>query len=60
MGIRESMGDLADRARNALKDHGDEVVDEAGDKLDEKTAGRYEGQIDKGRSAAKEMIDKHL
>ncbi|GAA1778608.1 antitoxin [Luedemannella helvata] len=59
MGIK----DMADKAKDALKGHGDKadnVVEEAGDRVDEKTGGKYEGHVDKGQQAAKDAIEKNL
>jgi len=56
----DSMGDLADQAKDAVKGHEDEaekIVDAAGDKADEATGGKFEGQVDKGQDAAKDMLE---
>jgi hypothetical protein len=61
MGIKDSMGDMADKAKNALKGHGDQVdkgVDAAGDKIDQKTGNKFQDKVDKGQDAAKDAIKK--
>ena len=55
----EHMG-FMDKAKDALNDHGDKVdegIDKAADIADDKTGGKYSGQIDAGAEKAKEVVD---
>jgi hypothetical protein len=52
---------LMDKVRGMLGQHGDKVeqgIDKVGDVVDDKTGGKYAGQVDKAQDAAKEGIDK--
>jgi MT0933-like antitoxin protein len=56
----DSMDDLGDKAKDALEGHEDQaenVVEKAGDKADDMTGGKFEGQVDKGQDAAKDAIE---
>ncbi|MEU8566956.1 antitoxin [Streptomyces pathocidini] len=49
------------KADDAVRQHGDKIdkgVDTAAKKADEKTQGKYSGQIDTGRDKTKESIDR--
>jgi len=55
----DSMDDLGDKAKSAMEGHeeqADKAVDAAGDKVDEKTGGKYEEQVDKAQDAAKDKL----
>ncbi len=59
MGISDSMGDMVNKAKDAVSGHSDEadkVVDTAGDKADDMTKGKMKGAVDKGQDAAKDAI----
>lgn len=50
---------IFDKAKDALSEHKDKVdegVAKAGDLIDEKTDGKYAGQVDKGEAMAKERL----
>jgi MT0933-like antitoxin protein len=50
---------IFDRAKEALSGHGEQVeavIDKAGDFIDEKTEGKYAGQVDQGQQMAKEKL----
>jgi MT0933-like antitoxin protein len=52
---------LMDKVRGMLGQHGDKVeqgIDKVGDVIDDKTGGKYAGQVDKAQDAAKDGIDK--
>jgi hypothetical protein len=52
---------LMDKVRGMLGQHGDKVeqgIDKVGDVVDDKTGGKYAGQVDKAQDAAKEGVDK--
>ncbi len=52
---------IFDKAKDLLNEHGDKLapgVDKAGDMLDEKTGGKYAGQVDKGQELARERLAK--
>jgi MT0933-like antitoxin protein len=52
---------LMDKVRGMLGQHGDKVeqgIDKVGDVVDDKTGGKYAGQVDKAQDAAKDGIDK--
>ena len=49
------------KAEDLARQHGDKIdkgVDTAAQKADEKTQGKYSGQIDTGRDKAKESMDR--
>lgn len=50
---------IFDKAKDALSEHSDKVapvIDKAGDAIDEKTGGKYVGQVDKGQQLAEERL----
>jgi MT0933-like antitoxin protein len=52
---------LMDKVRGMLGQHGDKVeqgIDKVGDVVDDKTGGKYAGQVDKAQDVAKEGVDK--
>ena len=52
---------LMDKVKSMFGQHGDKVdqgIDKAGDVADDKTGGKYTGQVDKAQDAAKDGIDK--
>ena len=54
------LGDFADKAKDLAADSTDKVkdgVDMAADFIDEKTGGRFSGQVDSGADAAKDAVD---
>jgi hypothetical protein len=62
MGITDKFGDMADKAKDALganKGKVDDAVETAGDKVDEKTGGKYADKVDKAQQAAKDRASKH-
>lgn len=47
-------------AGQAAAEHGDKIdqgIDKAGDFADEKTGGKYAGQVDQGQDAAKSFVN---
>jgi hypothetical protein len=61
MGISDSIGGMADKAKDALSGHTDEaekMVDAGGDKVDDATKGKFKDNVDKGQNAAKDAIGK--
>ena len=46
--------DLAAENKDAVKDG----IEKAGDFVDDKTGGKFEGQVDKGQEAASDFVDK--
>lgn len=54
-------GQLRDKAGKYASEHGDSIqqgLDKAGQAANKATKGRFEGQIDKARGAAKSGVDK--
>ncbi len=54
MGLFDSIGDLA-------KEHEDKIeqgIEAVGDLVDEKTGGKYAGQVDQAQKIANEQLDK--
>jgi MT0933-like antitoxin protein len=52
---------LMDKVRGMFGQHADKVdqgIDKAGDVVDDKTGGKYTGQVDKAQNAAKDGVDK--
>lgn len=52
---------LLDKLKSALsgnKDKAEGAIDKAGDMADDKTGGKYTGQVDKAQEKAKDMLDK--
>jgi hypothetical protein len=59
MGISDKFDDMKDKAKDLLGgDEGAEKIDQAADQADDVTGGKYSEQIDKGRDAAKEGVEK--
>ncbi|GAA4677196.1 antitoxin [Phytohabitans rumicis] len=59
MGIADSFREKAEQAIDKIgADRVKDGVEKAGDKLDEKTGGKYADHIDKGQNAASNYIDK--
>lgn len=59
MGIADSFREKAEQAVDKVG--GERVkdgVEKAGDKLDEKTGGKYADHVDKGQNAASDYIDR--
>ena len=53
------LGGLADKAKNMASGHEDTVnqgIDKAGDTVDEKTGGKFEGQVDQGQDALRDRL----
>lgn len=49
------LGDIVNKAKDLAADHPDQVnqgIDKAGDAVDERTGGKYVGQVDKAQEAA--------
>jgi len=54
------IGDFLDKAKDLAaenKDQVDDVIDRAGDMIDEKTDGKYSDQVDQGQEAAKDFVE---
>lgn len=50
---------MMDKLKNMLKGHEDQAskgVDKAGDAVDDRTQGKYQGQVDKGQDALKDRL----
>ena len=50
---------IFDKAKDALSEHSDKVdegIDKGGDLVDEKTGGKYVGQVDQGQEFAKDRL----
>jgi hypothetical protein len=50
---------IFDKAKDALSEHSEQVdqgIDKGGDLIDEKTGGKYVGQVDKGQEFAKDRL----
>jgi uncharacterized protein YjbJ (UPF0337 family) len=58
MGINDSINNMAGKAKDAAGSRGDDAVDAAGDKVDERTNSKYADKVDKGQDAAKDAIRK--
>ena len=55
------IGDFVDKAKDLAADNADKVkegIDSAADLVDDKTGGKYSGQVDTGADAAKDAVDK--
>jgi hypothetical protein len=51
---------IFDKAKDALSEHSelvDQGIDKGGDLIDEKTGGKYVGEVDKGQEFAKDRLD---
>lgn len=54
------IGDFVDKAKDLAaenKDQVDDVIDKAGEMIDEKTGGKYSDQVDQGQEAAKDFVE---
>jgi hypothetical protein len=59
MGIADSFKEKAEQAVDKIgADRVKEGVEKLGDKVDERTGGKYADHIDKGQSAADKYLDK--
>ena len=58
MGMMDKAKDMKDKATEALGDDKAEKIDQAGDKVDEKTGGKYADKVDKGQEMAKDAAEK--
>jgi len=59
MGMSDKFDEMKDKAKDLLGgEEGDERIDQAADKADDATGGKHTEQIDKGRDAAKEGVEK--
>jgi len=54
MGFLDKLKDLASKNKGAV----DTAIDKAGDIVDQKTQGKYSGQVDKVQQATKKAVDK--
>ena len=54
MGFLDKVKDLVSKNKGAV----DTAIDKAGDIVDQKTQGKYAGQVDKVAEAAKKAVDK--
>ncbi|GAA3047276.1 antitoxin [Kitasatospora sp. NPDC058063] len=55
----ESLKNLADKATDLAREHGDVIgqgLDKVGDAIDDRTDGKYSGQIDTGVEKAKDFL----
>jgi antitoxin protein of toxin-antitoxin system len=58
MGISDSFRDMADKAKDKIgSERAEQGVDAAGDKLDEATDNKYEGQVDRGQEAVRNYLN---
>ena len=55
MGFLDKVKDLASKNSDKV----DMAIEKAGDLLDEKTQGKYAGQVDKVQDAAKKAVDEN-
>lgn len=54
------IGDFVDKAKDLASDNADKVkdgIDKGADFADEKTGGKFSGQIDTGAEKAKDVVD---
>ena len=54
------IGDFADKAKDLASDNADKVkdgIDKGADFVDEKTGGKFSGQVDTGAETAKGAVD---
>jgi hypothetical protein len=59
MGIADSFREKADQAVDKIgADRVKDGVEKAGDKLDDKTGGKYAEHVDKGQDAASNYVDR--
>jgi antitoxin protein of toxin-antitoxin system len=61
MGISDSIGGMADKAKDMASEHPDEVegaVNKVADKADDATGNKFSDQIDKGKDMAGDAIKK--
>lgn len=59
MGIGDTFNELAQKAKDFARQHPDKVeqgLDKLGDIADQKTGGKYSGQIDKGEDMLRERL----
>jgi hypothetical protein len=50
---------IFDKAKDAVSEHSEQIdtgIDKAGDLVDEKTEGKYVGQVDQGQEMAKDKL----
>ncbi|MEV0733237.1 antitoxin [Polymorphospora sp. NPDC051019] len=61
MGIADSFKEMADKAVDKLggSDKAKEAVETAGDKVDERTGGKYAGHVDKGQEMARDYLERN-
>ncbi|MFD8753821.1 antitoxin [Kitasatospora sp. NPDC059577] len=55
----ESLKNLADKATDLAREHGDVIgqgLEKVGDAIDDRTDGKYSGQIDTGVAKAKDFL----
>ena len=53
------LGDIVNKAKDLAADHPDQVtqgIDKAGDAVDDRTGGKYAGQVDKGQDTLKDRL----
>ncbi|HLU33102.1 MAG TPA: antitoxin [Natronosporangium sp.] len=61
MGIGQSIRNIADRARGKVKpEQAERGVEQAGDKFDQATGGKYADKVDQAQEKANEAAQKHL
>ncbi len=61
MGISDSINGMVGKAKDAVSGHTDDMeqaVDAAGDKVDDKTNGKFKDRVDTGQNTAKDAINK--
>jgi hypothetical protein len=59
VGIGDTFNELAQKAKDFARQHPDKVeqgLDKLGDIADQKTGGKYSGQIDKGEDMLRERL----
>lgn len=59
MGIGDKINELTQKAKGFARQHPDKVeqgLDKVGDIIDQKTGGKYSGQIDKGEEMLRQRL----
>jgi len=59
MGMFDKLKDVADKARGMAGQQADKLdplIDKAGDAVDQKTGGKFSGQVDAAQDAAKKAL----
>jgi len=59
MGMFDKLKEVADKARGVAGQQADKIdplIDKAGDAIDQKTGGKFSGQVDAAQDAAKKTL----